>query len=150
MEERTTVNENSIPRESSGGKREPLWRDRKRTIFGLPWSFTIYSFDEERFYIQKGLFTLRMDQVRLYRILDLSMEMTFGQRLFGLGTIKVCSGDKTLKDFDILNIKNPEAVMEQLSELVERERERKRVSSREFLHDGEDHEGFDDYDGGHI
>ena len=149
-EERTTVNENSIPREAAGGHREPLWRDRKRTIFGLPWSFTIYSFDEERFYIQRGFFTIKRDQVRLYRILDLSMVETLGQRIFGLGTIKVCSGDKTLQDFDILNIKNPEAVMEQLSELVEKERERKRVSSREFLHDGEDHDGLDDYDGGHF
>ena len=28
-----------------------LWHDRKRTFFGLPWSFTIYEFDEERLFI---------------------------------------------------------------------------------------------------
>ena len=139
-ENNTTVNENAIPKSDPGLKKETLWRDRKRTFLGLPWSFTVYSFDDERFYIQRGLFTIKLDQVRLYRILDLSMVKTFGQRIFGLGTIKVCSGDKMMQDFEILNIKNPEAVMEQLSSLVEKERDRKRVSSREFLHDGEDHD----------
>ena len=28
---------------------EILWRDRKRTIFGLPWSFTVYEVTPERF-----------------------------------------------------------------------------------------------------
>ena len=146
-EQQTTVNENSAPRSFAAGRKEILWRDRKRTFLGLPWSFTIYSFDEERFYIQRGIFTIKRDQVRLYRILDISMVQTFGQRLFGLGTITVCSGDKSLGDFEIKSIKNPDDVMEQLSELVEKERDRKRVSSREFIHDGADHdEAFEDYD----
>jgi len=25
-----------------------LWQERKRNIFGLPWSFTVYSLDEEK------------------------------------------------------------------------------------------------------
>ena len=141
-----TVNENAAPKKT-GGKTEPLWQDRKRTFLGLPWSFTRYSFDEDRFYIKKGFFTIKIDQVRLYRIMDLSLVQTLGQRIFGVGTIKVCSGDKSMKDFEILSIKNPEDVMVQLSELVEKERERKRVSSREFLQDGEDHDDhYDSYD----
>ncbi len=139
MEENTntTVDANEAP--ESARTSGPLWKDRKRTFLGLPWSFTIYSFDEERFYIQTGVFTIKKDQVRLYRIMDLSLKKTLGQRMFGLGTIKVCSGDKTLQDFEILNVKHPEEVMEQLSRLVEKERDRKRVASREFLQDGEDH-----------
>ena len=34
------------------------------------------------------------------------------QRLVGVGTIKVCSGDKTMGDFEIKNIKRPKATKE--------------------------------------
>ena len=117
------------------GEKQYLWKDRKRTIFGLPFSFTVYAFDKERFYINRGFLTLSSDEVRLYRIMDLSLRQSLGQRICGVGTIKCDSADKTLKNFEIKNIKKPREVMEQLSELVEAERERKRVSSREYLHD---------------
>ena len=63
-------------------------------------------------------------------------------------TIHVDSSDKTMKAFDISNIRNCEDVKEQLSRLVEQERDNKRVSSREFIGgygDDEDH-GFDEED----
>ena len=129
---------------NANGNTEYLWRDRKRTIFGLPWSFTIYSLTEERLFIEKGFFNLKRDEVRLYRIMDISLSRTLGQRIFGLGTIRCCSGDRSLGDFEIKNIKNSTSVMEQLSGFIEKERDRKRVSSREFLHD--EHVGHLDED----
>ncbi len=126
---------------------EYLWKDRKRTIFGLPWSFTIYSLTNERLFIEKGFFNLKRDEVRLYRIMDLSLSRTLGQRIFGLGTIHCSSGDRSLGDFDIKNIKKSGEVIEMLSELIEKERDKKKVSSREFLHEGHDeHDMFDDDD----
>ncbi len=119
--------------------KEYVWKDRKRIVFfGLPFSFTRYSFDKERFYINKGFFNLTSDEVRLYRIMDLSLRQSFFQRLSGLGTITCESADKSLRTFEIVNIKNPREVMDSLSTLVEEERERKRVSSREYLHDEDD------------
>ncbi len=126
-----------------------LWRDRKRTLFGLPLSFTVYALDEERLYIKKGFFTTSEDEVRLYRIMDVSLKRTLGQRIFGVGTIHCCSGDKSLGDFDILSVKNSREVKEQISTLVEAERTRKRVSSREFLHDAHDDFGDGDLDDDH-
>lgn len=119
---------------------EILWKDRKRTIFGLPLSFTKYSLDEERLFIESGFLNSKEDEVRLYRITDISLTRTLGQKLFGLGSIKCCSADKTLGDFIIKNIKNPKEVKEQISELVEKQRDAKRVSSREFLGDTADEE----------
>ncbi len=128
-----------------GSSKEYLWQDKKRTLFGLPLSFTKYRLDRERLYIEKGFFTKKEDEVRLYRILDLSVTMTLGQRIFGLGTIKCCSADKTLGDFEILSVKKPREVKELISENVERERTEKRVSNREFMsHDG--HDDYDEYD----
>lgn len=119
---------------------EILWKDRKRTIFGLPLSFTKYSLDEERLFIESGFLNSKEDEVRLYRITDISLTRTLGQKLFGIGSIKCCSADKTLGDFIIKNIKNPKEVKEQISELVEKQRDAKRVSSREFLGDTADDE----------
>ncbi len=110
-----------------------LWEERKRTLFGLPWSFTKYKLTDDRLFVITGLFTLNEDEVRLYRIMDLQLVRTFGQRLFGLGSIYVHSSDKSLGDFEIKNIKDSERIKEILSEKVEQERERKRVASREFI-----------------
>lgn len=119
-----------------------VWKDRKRTLFGLPWSFTKYSLSDDRLFISTGFLSTKEDEVRLYRIMDISLNRTPGQRIFGLGTIKCCSADKTLGDFEIKNIKKSKDVKELLSEMVENERNRKKVTSREFI-DHEDSE-FDD------
>lgn len=122
---------------------ERLFRDRKRNWCGLPWSFTIYSFDEERIFIESGVFTRKEDEVRLYRVLDISLTRSFIQRIFKMGTITIDSSDKTLKCFQMKNIKNPREVKEQLSQLVEEERQRKRITGREYMVD-HDHDDFDE------
>ena len=65
--------------------------------------------------------------------MDISLNRTLGQRMFGLGTIKCCSADKTRGDFEIKNIKKSKDVKEMLSEMVEEERNRKKVTSRVSL-----------------
>lgn len=121
-----------------------LWQDRKRTIFGLPWSFTKYALDEERLFIERGLFKTISDEVRLYRIMDVSLTRTLGQKIFGVGDIRVHSSDKTLGDFIIKSVKNPRDVKELLSNQVEDQREKKRVSNREMMNHDADDEEFDE------
>lgn len=125
-----------------------VWSDRKRNWLGLPWTFTVYGLSQDRLFIKSGALNIHEDEVRLYRILDLSLRRSFWQRIVGLGTIHIDSSDKTMKAFDMQNIRNCEAVKEQLSQLVEQERDNKRVSSREFMggYEGEDEE-FDEPDG---
>lgn len=114
------------------------WSDRKRIIFGLPWTFTKYAATDEKLLIRTGVLNVKEEEVRLYRILDLTLKRTLFQRLWGLGTIHVCSADKSTPEFDILNIKNPEIVKNMLSDMVEEERRKKRVSGREFMSSEED------------
>ena len=123
-----------------------LWRARKRIWCGLPWTFTVYSFDEERIFVDTGFFTKRQDEIRMYRVLDISVTRTFGQRIFGMGTIHLKTSDKTMGDFDIKNIKKVMDVKRQLSDLIETNREKKRVVSREFMssNDADDFEVPDD------
>ena len=110
-----------------------LWKDKKRTVFGLPLSLTRYELSEDRLFIRTGLFTQVEDEVRLYRIVDVTLIRTFRQRLWGLGTIHCCSTDATQKEFNIVNIHDSRRVKDLLSELVEKERINKRIYQRESL-----------------
>lgn len=126
---------------------EIIWKDRKRIFFGLPWTFTKYSLSEDRLFISTGFFSVKEDEVRLYRIMDVSLERKLWQRMCGLGTIKCCSADKTMGDFEIKNIKKSREVKEMLSDMVEDERTKKKVSSREFMdHERDDFDDYDDHD----
>jgi len=110
-----------------------VWSEKKRIWCGLPWTFTSYRLTEDRLFVKRGFLNLREDEVRLYRIKDLVLRRSFLQRMFGLGSIQVISSDSSLANFELVNIKKSEEVKEQLSNLVEEERQRKKVSSREFL-----------------
>lgn len=126
---------------------EIIWKDRKRIFFGLPWTFTKYSISEERLFISTGFFSVKEDEVRLYRIMDVSLERKLWQRMCGLGTIKCCSADKTMGDFEIKNIKKSREVKEMLSNMVEDERTKKKVSSREFMdHERDEFDDYNEYD----
>lgn len=117
-----------------------LWTDKKRTIFGLPISFTTYKLTEERLLIETGFLSKKEEEVRLYRVMDLTLLRPLGQRLFKVGTIHCCSADKSTPEFDIMKIKNPEKVRDMLSEMVEKQREQKRVAGREYMDDDVAHE----------
>ena len=124
---------------------EYCWQDRKRTLFGLPLSFTKYSLTEEKLLI-KTCFLSTNEEVRLYRILDVTLKKSLRQRIFRIGTIHCCSADKSTPEFDIKSVKNPEWVKETLSDLIEEERSRKRVSGREYMMDDDDLDHDFDHD----
>lgn len=116
-----------------------LWTDRKRVLFfGLPLSFTTYRLTEQRLFINTGFLSQRQDEVRLYRITDVSLTRSLIQRIFGLSTINCSSSDKSLGNFSIVNVKDGQEVKELLSERVEEERMAKRVHAREHLLDTAD------------
>ena len=128
-----------------------VWSGRKRWGFlGLPWTFTKYTLLEDKFLVDSGFFSKKEEEIRLYRFMDLSLSRGFFQRMFGLGTITCVTADKTCPTLVIKNIKKSREVKEQLSDLIEKEREKKRVSSREFMsgnHYDIDSDGdFDDDD----
>lgn len=114
-------------------KMDIIWHDRKRTIFGLPLSFTKYSLTEERLLIETGLFNSVENEVRLYRILDVQLKRRFSQKLFGVGTVEISSADRSAPNFSLQNVKRPKFVKELLSKHVEIQRDAKRVINRELM-----------------
>ena len=119
-------------------EKEIVWQDRKRIIFGLPWTFTKYRLTKEKLCIETGFLNKHEEEIRLYRIMDLSLRRPLGQRIFGLGTIHCCTADRSTPEFDILRIKNASDVKEMLSDMVEQQRDEKRISAREFMFDSDD------------
>lgn len=119
-------------------KKDIIWKDRKRTLLGLPLSFTVYTLNGEKLLIDTGFLNKQEEEIMLFRITDITLERKLGQRIFGLGTIHICSSDKTTPELDIKNIKNSKEVKELLSSEVFRERKENRVSSREIFTD-DDH-----------
>ena len=114
-----------------------IWSDRKR-YFGLPLSFTKYAISEDRLFQSTGLLNLKFEEVLLYRVRDLSLSCSFGQRLFGVGSITVTSSDKSRPVLVIHNVKNPAAVKELIHEQVEDMKIRRRVRFGEIASFGDD------------
>ena len=108
-------------------KVEYLWKDRKRNFLGLPWSFTKYRLSKDRLFVEKGVLSTREDEVRLYRIVSLTMTRNLWQKLIGTGTIHLDSTDQAMRNFDIRNVKHPHDVKEKLSELIEVSRKENRA-----------------------
>ena len=129
-----------------------IWKDRKR-ILGMPITFTRYSLSEDRLFCGKGLLNLREEEVLLYRVRDLELKMSLGQRLFGVGTVCVHSSDKTLPHLDLTNIKHPREVKELIHQSVEKAKDQRRMRTMEIMGQGgetdvspEDEELLDDCD----
>ena len=110
-----------------------IWSDRKRTLFGLPWSFTKYILTDEKLLIVKGFLRQEEEEIRLYRIFDMSLSRSLRERLDRVGTIHCCSGDKSSPEFDIKRIKEPKKVKDLLSDLVEKQKIARGVNIREDM-----------------
>ncbi|MHB1314216.1 MAG: PH domain-containing protein [Christensenellales bacterium] len=110
---------------------EILWHDRKR-IMGLPISFTVYEIDNERFTTRKGFFRTETNEILLYRILDVKLVRTLGQKLVGVGSITLYTADQSTSTFEIKNVKKSAAVRKFISRIVERERAQKGLTGREI------------------
>ena len=121
-----------------------LWKDRKRFL-GMPLSFTRYSLTEDRLFLSIGFLSIKDDEVLLYRVRDINTSRTFGQRLFGVGTVTVMSSDKSMPTLVMKNIKSPMAVKELLHEQVEEMKIRRRVRVGEIM-SGNYNEDADDLD----
>lgn len=112
-----------------------IWRERKRTLFGLPLSFTVYTLRNDKLLIKTGFWATNEEEIRLYRILDFTVRKTLFGRMFGLGMIELHTADRSTPNYTMMGIKNADEVKEMISEMVEEERLRKNITSREFFSD---------------
>ena len=110
---------------------EYVWKDRKRTFLGLPWSFTVYYLTEEKLICRTGFFNITEDEIDLYKITDKRMKMTLGQRIFGCGVVHICSRDISMPEFD-MTVKNPREAMNLLDKYINRARDKYGTRGRDL------------------
>lgn len=115
-----------------------IWSDKKH-ILGMPISFTTYSLSEDRLFIDSGFIKQQSEEILLYRVRDLSVSRTLGQRLFGVGSVTIQSSDKTSPILELKNIKNVVDVKELIHDNVEKMKIERRMRVGEILEDGYDY-----------
>lgn len=107
-----------------------IWTDKKR-ILGMPISFTRYSLiaspEWVKVFVKAGFLSTSIEEVNLYRVYDIKINQSLGQKMFGVGTITLFSNDVTSPLTEIVNVKDPYKVRNMLAEYIEEAREAKGV-----------------------
>ena len=113
-------------------KIEYLWQDRKRHL-GLPLSFTKYMVSNDRLFMRTGFLNIASEEILLYRVRDIGLTRSLGQRIFGVGTVEVHSADPTAPVLLIRNVKHPDEVKELIHKKVEEAKTARSMKPMEML-----------------
>ena len=95
--------------------------------------------------MKTGIFNTKSEEILLYRILDITYKQSFGQKIFGVGSVILNTADKTTPVLEIRSVKTPDRVRKALSTLVEQRRDEKRVTGKEMFGAASSHD-FGDAD----
>ena len=109
-----------------------VWTDKKR-ILGMPISFTRYILTEKKLITRKGLLSITEDEVELYRVIDKSLRLPLGQRIFGCGTVIINCRDTDTPVKEIKAVKNPRDFMQKLETHVDTQRDKYRTRGRDMI-----------------
>ena len=111
------------------------WKDRKR-VLGMPITFTRYYLVEDpdwtKVFVKTGLLFTREEEVNLYRIYDISLTQSLGEKIFGGGTIVLYSKDESTPTLVIRHIKNSTYVRNLLADKIEEEKVKRGFRVAEF------------------
>ncbi len=126
---------------------EGQYTERKRWVFlGLPFTFTTYHISENVITIDSGFFRKVENDCYMYKVQDVELVATFGERIAGLGTVICYSGDTTHPRLVLAHIKNARTIKNYILEASENARMKRRTLNT--LNIGT--EAMDDMDGADI
>ncbi len=112
---------------------DDIWTDKKRTIFGLPLSFTRYFLTETKFITRTGFLSIDEDEIDLYKITDKKLKIPFSQRLFKCGSIIIYSKDTDTPQKEVRSIKTPRKVSELIDRYVNAQRDKYGIRGRDMM-----------------
>jgi uncharacterized membrane protein YdbT with pleckstrin-like domain len=96
-----------------------------------------YKITSQRVVIEQGVFSKRMEQLDLYRVVDYVVERPFGQRIMGTGNIVLEAMDKTTPEVRIVGIKTDVMKLyEKLRYSTEQEKKKRNVRVLDVEHAG--------------
>ena len=115
------------------------YTERKRLLlFGLPFTFTKYTVEDEKMVIDRGFFTTTEDDCYIYKILDVKLERSLLERMFKLGTVICYTGDVTDKVIKLTHIRHSQEVKDFIFEKSEEMRRKRRTLNTLSLTQGLD------------
>ena len=117
--------------------------EKKRCLFfGLPFTFTNYRIGEELITVRTGFLHKQEDDNYMYKIVDVRLEQTFLERLFGLGTIRCYGGDVTDPELYIRHVKHSKEIKDYIFKRSEEERLKRRTLHTMNIDGGPDVKGM--------
>ena len=117
-----------------------IWTDKKRTLFGLPLSFTRYFLTESKLITRKGFLSVEEDEIELYRVTDKKLVLPFGQRMFKCGTVLIHVKDVDTPIKNVEKIKQPRKFMALFEKYVNINKDKYNIRGRDMM-GPEDHCG---------
>lgn len=125
---------------------EFIWTDKKRTLFGLPISFTRYFLTKEKLITRKGFFTIEEDEFELYRVTDKKLRLPFFQRMFKCGTVQLTVKDVDTPLKELCSVKDPRKVLNLLDKHINIQRDKYNIRGRDMVGSGQNiYECADDH-----
>lgn len=116
--------------------------ERKRWVFlGLPFTFTVYTVKEDLITVQKGFLNKKENDCYMYKVQDVELLRSLGERIFGLGTVKCYTGDTTDPELYLTHIRNAKEIKDFILEVSEKARQKRRTLN--MLDIGADGSGMD-------
>lgn len=123
-----------------------VWTDKKRTLFGLPISFTRYYLTETKFITRTGFLNVDEDELDLYKITDKKVKFPFWQRLVNCGSILIYSKDTDTPSKEIHCIKDPRKVSELIDKYLNSMRDKYGIRGRDLMDLDNDRDDYDAID----
>lgn len=128
MEDLLKENRDNIQDESEKEVNQKRFVERKRWVFfGLPFTFTKYTVTGELITINDGFLSTKENDCYMYKVQDVELLTSLGERIFHLGTVACYTGDNTHPQLYLSHIRNAKEIKDFILKESETARRRRRT-----------------------
>ena len=125
---REVENEGNLQSESEKDVSQKKYVERKRWVFfGLPFTFTKYTVTNEIITINDGFLSTKENDCYMYKVQDVELLTSLGERIFHLGTVACYTGDNTHPQLHLCHIRNAKEIKDYILRTSEEARRRRRT-----------------------